>query len=83
MINGSRPGSEQCRASVDVSRCLPLLQHPLQYLGAEGLGVSLAAANAKLTQLDERSRRASTINLEMPAFPEIIGRTANPAKGPP
>ncbi|MCP2353121.1 hypothetical protein HD597_000141 [Nonomuraea thailandensis] len=43
---------------------------------AEGLRVSLAAAEGKLTQLDERTRRAATINLGMPTFLDIAGRTA-------
>jgi hypothetical protein len=43
---------------------------------AEGLRVSLAAANGKLSQLDERARRAVTINLGIPTFREIAGRTA-------
>lgn len=36
MIKGSRLGPEQCWTGVDVSRCVPLLQHPLQYLGVTG-----------------------------------------------
>lgn len=43
---------------------------------AEGLRVSLAAAEEKLTQLDERARRATTITLGIPSFREIAGRTA-------
>lgn len=43
---------------------------------AEGLRVSLAAADDKLVQLDQRSRRAITFNLGIPAFGEIAGRTA-------
>jgi hypothetical protein len=39
--------------------------------------VSLAAAEDKLTQLDARARRATTINLGIPAFSEITGRTAS------
>ncbi|MFC7645923.1 site-specific integrase [Streptosporangium lutulentum] len=42
----------------------------------ERLQVSRAAAEGKLAQLDERARRATTINLGMPSFPEIAGRTA-------
>ncbi len=44
---------------------------------AEGLRVSLAAAEAKITQLDDRARRATTINLGIPTFSEITGRTAS------
>jgi hypothetical protein len=47
---------------------------------AEGLRVSLAAAEAKLTQLDDRARRATTINLGIPTFSEITGRTASPPR---
>jgi len=43
---------------------------------AEGLRVSLAAADAKLAQLDDRARRAATISLGIPAFRDIAGRTA-------
>jgi hypothetical protein len=42
---------------------------------AEGLRVSLAGAEGKLAQLDDRARRASAINLGIPAFREIAGRT--------
>ncbi|GAB3159735.1 tyrosine-type recombinase/integrase [Microbispora hainanensis] len=43
---------------------------------AEGLRVSLAAAKVKLVQLDERTRRATTINLGLPAFRQVAGRAA-------
>ena len=43
---------------------------------AEGLRVSLAGAEGKLAELDERARRASVINLGIPAFREIACRTA-------
>lgn len=43
---------------------------------AENLGVSLDAAEAKLAQLDDRARRAGTINLGIPSFDSIVGRTA-------
>ena len=43
---------------------------------AEGLRVSLAAAGGKLAELGERARRASVINLGIPAFREIAGCTA-------
>lgn len=42
---------------------------------AEGLKVSLAAAQQKLGQLDELARRRSTIHLGMPGFPDIAART--------
>lgn len=42
---------------------------------AEGLRISLAAAQDKLTQLDERSRRAATVNLDLPAFSDVAGST--------
>ncbi|WP_433259701.1 recombinase (plasmid) [Streptosporangium sp. CA-135522] len=38
--------------------------------------IYLAAAEHKLAQLDERARRATTIHLGMPTFPNIVGRTA-------
>ncbi|MET9241219.1 hypothetical protein [Nonomuraea sp. NPDC003709] len=45
--------------------------------------IYLAAAEDKLAQLDERARRATTIHLGMPAFPDIVGRTATlPATRP-
>lgn len=44
---------------------------------ADGLHVSLAAAENKLAQLDERRRRATTITLGIPTFREVAGRTAN------
>lgn len=47
---------------------------------AENLGVSLAHANDKLAQLDDRARRAATINLGIPTFGEITGRTASPPR---
>ena len=44
---------------------------------AEGLKVSLAAADAKLTQLDVlAARRAATIDLGLPAYRDIAARTA-------
>ena len=43
---------------------------------AEKQQIYLAAAEGKLAQLDERARRATTINLGMPSFPAIAGRTA-------
>jgi hypothetical protein len=42
----------------------------------EGLKVSLASAEQKLAQLDQRSRRTVTINLGLPTFLDIAGRTA-------
>jgi integrase len=48
---------------------------------AEGLRVSLSAAEGKLAELDERARRASVISLGIPAFREVAGRTAtHPAR---
>ena len=40
----------------------------------EGLQISLTAANAKLAQLDQMTRRATTVNLGIPTFGEIAGR---------
>jgi hypothetical protein len=50
---------------------------------AEGLKVSLGAANAKLAQVDRlAARRTAAVGLGMPAFPALTGRTAPPATGP-
>jgi integrase len=50
---------------------------------AEGLQVSLAAANNKLAQVDGLiARRRTAVRLGMPSFPDIAGRTADPAKEP-
>ena len=50
---------------------------------AEGLKVSLGAANAKLAQADQlAARRTAAVGLGMPAFRDIAGRTAAPAKDP-
>ncbi len=43
---------------------------------AEGLRVSLAAARDKLAQLDDRTRRAATVSLGIPAYRDIAARTA-------
>ena len=43
---------------------------------AQGLGVSLAAAKAKLTQLDDLAARRTTIHLGMPAFPDVASATS-------
>ncbi|WP_330256889.1 hypothetical protein OG874_21400 [Nocardia sp. NBC_00565] len=42
---------------------------------AEGLRVSLAAANDKLAQLDQRTQQAATVFLNVPKFPEIASST--------
>jgi integrase len=42
---------------------------------AEGLKVSLAAAEHKLVQLDDLAARRTTIHLGMPTFGEVAGRT--------
>lgn len=48
----------------------------------EGLKVSLAGSEQKLAQLDERARHAATVNLGIPTFRDVAGRTvsANPNK---
>ena len=46
----------------------------------EGLKVSLAGAEQKLAQLDQRSRRATTVNLGLPTFGDIAGRIVTAAK---
>jgi len=48
---------------------------------AEGLKVSLAAAEAKLAQVDSLiTRRRDAVSLGMPSFPDIAGHTSAPAK---
>jgi hypothetical protein len=50
---------------------------------AEGLKVSLAAANNKLAQADSLvARRREAVRLGMPSFPDVAGRTAVPGKEP-
>jgi integrase len=50
---------------------------------AEGLKVSLAAANAKLAQLDNLiARRSTTVNLGMPTFSDIAIRTTTASTDP-
>ena len=41
----------------------------------EGLKISLAGAEQKLAQIDERARRTATVHLGVPAFREIAGHT--------
>ena len=50
---------------------------------AEGLKVSLSAAEAKLAQVDGLiARRRDAVSLGMPSFPDVAGRTAAPVKEP-
>ena len=50
---------------------------------ADGLKVSLAAADSKLAQVDSSSaRRREAVSLGMPSFPDIAGRTTVPGKEP-
>jgi hypothetical protein len=50
---------------------------------AEGLKVSLAAAEAKLAQVDGLiARRRDAVSLGIPSFPDIADRTAAPVKEP-
>jgi integrase len=50
---------------------------------AEGLKVSLAAAENKLAQVDGLvARRREAVSLGMPSFPDIVGRTSPSAKEP-
>jgi hypothetical protein len=42
----------------------------------EQLNLTLAAANGKLAQLEERVRKAAIVSLDMPAFRDVAGRTA-------
>ncbi|MFC4376362.1 site-specific integrase [Nocardia halotolerans] len=43
---------------------------------ADGLAVSLAAAEDKLAQIDARAARAATVHLSLPSFPDIAARSA-------
>jgi hypothetical protein len=62
------------------ARILEAEQHG--WLGeAEGLRVSLAAAQAKLAQLDERTQRGA-INHGIPTFSEVAGRTSDTGERP-
>ncbi len=50
---------------------------------AEGLKVSLAAANNKLAQVDGLiAGRREAASLGMPSFPDVAGRIASPVKEP-
>ncbi len=42
---------------------------------AEGLKISVTAAHQKLAQLDQMTRRATTIHLGLPSYRDIVGRT--------
>jgi hypothetical protein len=71
---GERPRLIEIRDNL-TARIAEAEQHG--WLGeAENLNVSLTAAGNKLAQLEERIRKASTVNLGIPAFREITGRTA-------
>jgi len=51
---------------------------------AEGLKVSLAGARRKLAQMDQiTARRATAVNLGIPAFPDAAGRTITTAAATP
>jgi DNA-binding protein WhiA len=43
---------------------------------ADGLAVSLAAAEDKLSQIDARIARAGAVYLSLPSFPDIVARSA-------
>ncbi|MFC7585626.1 hypothetical protein ACFQYP_19195 [Nonomuraea antimicrobica] len=43
----------------------------------EGLKVSLAGAEQKLAQRDERARRAATVSLGVPTFRDVAARTVS------
>ena len=50
---------------------------------AEGLKVSLAGAQAKLSQMDQiTARRATAVHLGIPAFPDTAGRTVSTVSRP-
>jgi hypothetical protein len=57
-------------------------QHEGWHGELERLQVSLAGAEAKLAQLDQMARRATTVNLSMPTFGEIAGRDVTAADDP-
>ncbi|WP_329082415.1 site-specific integrase [Streptosporangium sp. NBC_01469] len=69
-----RPRLEEIRGNLIVRTAEAKHQGWLGEL--EKLRIYLASAEGKLAQLDERARRATTINLGMPSFPEIAGQTA-------
>jgi Phage integrase family len=48
----------------------------------EGLKVSIAGAEDKLSQIDRRTAPAATVDLAMPHFSRITGRTVTTAKEP-
>jgi hypothetical protein len=48
----------------------------------EGLKVSLAGANRKLDELDQRARRNVTVNLGLPTFGAIADRTITASRKP-
>ena len=48
----------------------------------EGLQVSLAGANDKLDQLDQRTHRHSSTHLGMPGFLDIASHAVTTSKGP-
>jgi hypothetical protein len=76
---GQRPRLEEVRDNLTVRIAEAQREG---WLGeAEGLRVSLAAAEAKLVQVDGLvARRREAVSLGMPSFPDIAGRTASSAK---
>jgi integrase len=42
---------------------------------ADGLQISLAGARQKLDQLDQMTARSTSVNLGLPTFPQVAGRT--------
>jgi hypothetical protein len=49
----------------------------------EGLKISLTGAEHKLTQLDHRTRQATPVNLGLPTFHDIAGRSVTALRGRP
>ena len=79
------PGQRQRLDDIRVNLTARIAEaHREGWLGeAEGLKVSLAAAEAKLAQVDGLiARRRDAVSLGMPSFPDIAGRTSAPAKEP-
>ena len=75
--NGSRTSGENLTARISEAQREGWLGE------AEGLKVSLSAAEAKLAQVDGLiARRRDAVSLGMPSFPDVAGRTAAPVKEP-
>jgi integrase len=77
------PGQRQRLANIRSNLTARIAEaHREGWLGeAEGLQVSLAAAEAKLAQVDSLiARRRDAVSLGMPSFPDIAGRAVAPTR---